>query len=55
MGFSASDFATRADIIRGKVVQVRLVPDKSGTFTFLCDIFCGSGCEQMDGTIVVED
>ena len=54
MGFSAPDFDTRADIIPGKVARVRLTPDKVGTFTFLCDIFCGSGHENMSGTIVVE-
>jgi len=54
MGFNAPDFQTRADIIPGKVARVRLVPDKIGTFTFLCDIFCGSGHETMSGTIVVE-
>ena len=54
MGFSAPDFDVRADIIPGKVARVRLNPDKVGTFTFLCDSFCGSGHESMQGTIVVE-
>jgi cytochrome c oxidase subunit II len=53
MGFNAPDFQTRADIIPGKIARVRLVPDKVGTFTFLCDIFCGSGHETMNGTIIV--
>ena len=53
MGFSAPDFEVRADIVPGKVAKVRLVPDKVGTFTFLCDIFCGSGHESMNGTIAV--
>jgi cytochrome c oxidase subunit 2 len=53
MGFSAPDFDIRADIIPGRVATVRLVPDKVGTFTFLCDIFCGSGHETMSGTITV--
>ena len=53
MGFSAPDFQTRADIVPGRVTRVRLVPDKEGTFTFLCDIFCGSGHETMSGTITV--
>jgi cytochrome c oxidase subunit 2 len=53
MGFNAPDFQTRADIIPGKVARVRLVPDKTGTFTFLCDVFCGSGHETMNGTITV--
>jgi len=53
MGFTAPDFQTRADIIPGQVARVRFVPDKVGTFTFLCDIFCGSGHETMSGTITV--
>jgi len=53
MGFNAPDFQVRADIVPGQVARVRLVPDKVGTFTFLCDIFCGSGHETMGGTIVV--
>lgn len=53
MGFSVPDFQIRADIVPGKVSRVRLLPDKVGTFAFLCDIFCGSGHETMDGTIAV--
>ncbi|MEP7061001.1 MAG: cupredoxin domain-containing protein [Betaproteobacteria bacterium] len=53
MGFNAPDFQVRADIIPGQVARVRLVPDRLGTFTFLCDIFCGSGHETMSGTIKV--
>ena len=55
MGFSAPDFDNvRADIVPGQVARVRLVPDKAGTFPYLCDIFCGDGHEQMSGTIRVE-
>jgi len=53
MGFNAPDFATRADIPPGQVAVVHLRPEKTGTFTFLCDIFCGSGHEEMSGVIVV--
>jgi cytochrome c oxidase subunit II len=53
MGFSVPDFDIRADIVPGRVATVRLVPDKLGTFTFLCDVFCGSGHETMHGTITV--
>jgi cytochrome c oxidase subunit II len=55
MGFSAPDFGVRADVIPEKVARVRIVPDKTGTFTFVCDIFCGTGHEEMEGTIVVSD
>ncbi|KAI3592614.1 Cytochrome c oxidase (B(O/a)3-type) chain II [Cupriavidus sp. U2] len=54
MGFSAPDFSVRADLPPGKAVEVRLTaPKQRGTYTFLCDIFCGSGHESMSGTISV--
>src|SRR6266496_3282526 len=53
MGFNAPDFKVRADIIPGQMARVRLVPDKTGTFVFLCDIFCGEGHEGMSGQIHV--
>jgi len=54
MGFNVPDFALRATIIPGQTSRVRLVPDKVGTFVFHCDVFCGDGHEEMDGTIRVE-
>jgi cytochrome c oxidase subunit II len=53
MGFNAPDFKVRADIIPGQVTKVRFTPDKTGTFTFLCDIFCGDGHEGMSGRFIV--
>ena len=54
MGFNAPDFGVRATIIPGQTSRVRIVPDRAGTFVFHCDIFCGDGHEDMDGTIRVE-
>lgn len=53
MGFSLPDFAVRADIMPGKVTTLRLTPDKPGSFAFLCDVFCGTGHEDMNGTLIV--
>lgn len=53
MGFSLPDFSVRADIMPGKVTTVRLMPDKTGSFTFLCDVFCGTGHEDMNGMLIV--
>ena len=53
MGFNVPDFGVRGDIIPGKTTRLDLTPDKTGTFTFLCDIFCGDGHEGMSGTLVV--
>jgi cytochrome c oxidase subunit 2 len=53
MGFSLPDFKVRSDIVPGKVTKLAFTPDKAGTFTFLCDVFCGDGHESMSGTLVV--
>ena len=53
MGFNVPDLGVRTDIIPGKLVRLRIVPGKTGTFTFFCDIFCGSGHEDMTGIITV--
>ena len=53
MGFSAPELGVRTDIVPGTVTRVRLTPAKAGRFQFNCDVFCGSGHEDMDGVIVV--
>ena len=53
MGFNAPDLGVRTDIVPGKTVRVRVVPTKVGQVEFHCDIFCGSGHEEMDGMITV--
>ena len=55
MGVNFADFHTRADVVPGKVVTLQLTPDKVGTFTFLCDVFCGTGHEDMNGLLVVTE
>jgi cytochrome c oxidase subunit 2 len=53
MGFNLPDFNVRADMVPDKVTRVRFVPDKTGSFTFLCDIFCGTKHEEMNGRLTV--
>jgi cytochrome c oxidase subunit II len=53
MGMNIPDFGVRSDIVPGKTMTLALTPDKAGTFTFLCDVFCGDGHESMSGTLVV--
>ena len=52
-GFNLPEFKLRADITPGSVEKVRFVPDRTGTFTFLCDVFCGDQHEDMSGTLRV--
>jgi cytochrome c oxidase subunit 2 len=54
-GFKVPQLGIRADIVAGQTTRVDLVPDKAGKFDFLCDNFCGSGHEEMDGEIVVTE
>jgi cytochrome c oxidase subunit II len=53
MGFSLPDFRLRTDIPPGVVTRLRFVPDRVGTFEFVCDNFCGEFHEDMSGTIRV--
>ena len=52
-GFKLEQFQVQVDIKPGAVEQVRLVPNKTGTFTYFCDVFCGDGHEDMSGIIEV--
>jgi cytochrome c oxidase subunit 2 len=54
-GFKIPALGVRADLKSGQVTRVRIVPDRTGTFEFRCDVFCGSGHEDMSGEIVVVD
>jgi len=55
MGLNLPDFAVRGDMVPDKLTRVQFIPGKTGKFTFVCDIFCGSGHEEMQGTITVID
>jgi cytochrome c oxidase subunit 2 len=54
MGFSAPDLGIDADLPPGKPVRLELTPAKAGEFEFACDVFCGSGHEEMTGVIKVQ-
>jgi cytochrome c oxidase subunit II len=53
-GFNLPDFNVRADALPNQKTRLRVVPDKTGTFGFFCDYYCGSGHEGMEGQVVVE-
>lgn len=54
-GFKIPDLNIRADLPPGKTTRVLITPGKAGVYDFLCDNFCGSGHEDMNGRIVVRD
>jgi cytochrome c oxidase subunit 2 len=53
-GFKMPDFGIRADIVPGQETRVVLTPGKAGRFVFLCDVFCGDGHDETEGTLVVD-
>jgi cytochrome c oxidase subunit II len=53
-GFALPDFKIDEQIEAGGVIRIRFLPDRAGTFPFHCSVFCGSGHEDMGGTIVVK-
>jgi cytochrome c oxidase subunit 2 len=54
-GFKIPEFGIRADVKSGETTRVRIVADHTGRFEFRCDVFCGSGHEDMSGELVVVD
>jgi cytochrome c oxidase subunit II len=54
-GFMLPDFGVRAEVKPGTVTRLSFTPDKTGRFTFACNVFCGSGHEDMSGTLIVTD
>jgi len=54
-GFNLRAFGVRTNVSPGKVTRVRFKPDKTGKFTFSCDVFCGDGHEEMTGTVIVTE
>jgi cytochrome c oxidase subunit 2 len=54
-GFNLPDLSVRADVLPGRTARVRIVPKQAGRFLFHCDIFCGTGHEELEGAIVVKD
>ena len=53
-GFSLSAFGVNQTLEPNKEVAVEFVADKTGSFPFVCSVFCGSGHGGMKGTLIVE-
>ena len=54
-GFKLPAFKIRTDVRPNEVTRVPLTPDRTGTFTFACDVFCGDGHDDMTGTLIVTE
>ena len=54
-GFKMPEMGVRTEIIPDRETRVTFTPQKTGSFTFFCDVFCGDGHEEMSGTLIVEE
>jgi cytochrome c oxidase subunit 2 len=54
-GFNFPALGIRTNLLPGPPTRVALKGLAPGRYDFLCDNFCGSGHEEMNGTIVVSD
>jgi cytochrome c oxidase subunit II len=54
-GFKLAALDLHVDVNPGEVGRLAFTPDKAGRYVFACDNFCGSGHEEMDGTLVVTE
>ena len=53
-GFYLRALKLDEEIPAGKTIEVTVTPQVAGSFTTICDHFCGSGHGNMNMTIVVE-
>ena len=54
-GFYCKELGIREDVNPDKITEVHLIPERTGTFNFECDVFCGSGHDDMNGEIIVTE
>lgn len=52
-GFALLDFGINEQLSPGETVRIEFVADKKGTFSFFCNVYCGSGHSGMKGILVV--
>ena len=54
-GISIPAFGVSEDLEPRKTTKVEFTADKSGTFEFRCNVYCGDGHSGMTGTLIVEE
>lgn len=54
-GLSIPDFNINQNLRPGATERIEFTPDKAGTFSMVCSVFCGGGHRGMRGTLTVEE
>jgi cytochrome c oxidase subunit II len=53
-GFTIPAFDVNERLTPGNTVDVEFVADQTGSFPFICSVYCGSGHKAMKGTLLVK-
>jgi cytochrome c oxidase subunit II len=53
-GISISEFDVLERLEPGVTTEIEFVANKTGSFSMVCSVFCGSGHSGMKGTLIVE-
>ena len=53
-GFFLREFNVNQPLEPGQTTTVEFLADKTGTFTFSCNVFCGQGHGTMKGKLIVK-
>ena len=53
-GFFSRKLKIEGEAVPGKATDVTITPDAAGTYTVICDHFCGAGHGNMKMQVVVE-
>jgi|TARA_Y100000310_G_scaffold91480_1_gene88840 cytochrome c oxidase subunit 2 len=53
-GIAIPDFGVSESLSPGNTVKIEFTADKKGSFSFFCNVFCGSGHGGMSGTLIVQ-
>jgi len=54
-GLMIPEFKVSAELKPGVTTTVSFTADKTGTFAFFCNVYCGQGHRDMRGTLIVEE
>ena len=52
-GLAIPDFNVNVKLKPGDIKTVEFVADKKGEFRFYCNVYCGPGHREMEGTLIV--
>ncbi|MBS3110060.1 cupredoxin domain-containing protein [Candidatus Woesearchaeota archaeon] len=54
-GFAIPEFGVNVKLPPNEPQQVEFIADKSGEFTIMCSVYCGSGHREMKGLLIVNE